>query len=275
MLFRVFILASLFGLVSVGCSSCDGGGFPVDALSPDGRAAGTISLAWTITDLQGSQVSCEQVAANTVFLELKNRSGGVDDTISLSCASGQGTSQQLAAGIYDATFELHGFNTTVATATPQARIEVKAGQDTQLAPVTFQVDANGGLVLTLVAPPATSNCKSPAMGGAGITTTTITLVHTDDGCAPVTFTRTRGTMTLAPYIVNCSSPMVASCIENDEVLTVASMASGSYDIQVRGRVNSLDCWQNNDTLQVPPRGETLTVTLNLAFQATTAGCVRP
>jgi hypothetical protein len=120
--------------------------------------------------------------------------------------------------------------------------------------------------------PLTSNCKPPAMMGAGITGFTITLVHTGDGCAPVTFTRMRGTTMLGSYLVNCSSPMVTTCIESDETLTVPSMQSGPYQIHVRGKNNAVDCWKNDDALQVPPQGKTLTETLNLAFQTGTMGC---
>jgi hypothetical protein len=119
-------------------------------------------------------------------------------------------------------------------------------------------------VLSLVAPLATSNCKQ---SGAGITTDTITLVHTGDGCAPVTFSRSRGTTTLSPYVVNCSSPTIATCIESDEQLSVSSIASGSYTIHVRGQINGIDCWTNDDTLRVPPNGELQTQTLNLAFDS--------
>jgi len=127
-------------------------------------------------------------------------------------------------------------------------------------------------VLALVAPPSTSNCKPASMLGAGITNMTITLVRNGGGCAPVTFVRTKGTMTGVPYSVNCSSPEIASCIENDETLTVPSMPSGSYTIHVRGKIGAAECWQNDDTLQVPAQGKARSETLNLAFRTGAPGC---
>jgi len=144
--------------------------------------------------------------------------------------------------------------------------------NTALAPIVFVVDARGSLVLSLAAPPATSNCKSPSMMGAGINGITITLTTSAGGCAPVTFVHTRGAVTLAPYTVNCSSPAVAACIETDETLTVPSLPSGPYLIHVRGKIGAVECWNNDDALQVPALGKPLTRTLNLAFQTGTTGC---
>jgi hypothetical protein len=278
MLFRVFLLTSAIALVGLlglaGSVGCGEGGFPPDAVTSDAEATGTVSLAFSLTDVQSGPINCEQVGANTVFLQLKSRTAATGAAVSLSCANSSGTSQPIAIGTYDVSIELHGFNVTLATAPNQNGVIIRAGADTPLSPVMFKVDANGALTFSLAAPPATSNCKAPAQGGAGITTTTITLVHPDGSCAPVTFARTRGTTTLSTYTVNCSAPMVAGCFENDEVFTVSSMASGPYLIHIRGRVAALDCWENNDSLQVPPSGQTLTTTLNLAFQRAT-GCVQP
>jgi hypothetical protein len=151
-------------------------------------------------------------------------------------------------------------------------VVIESGMTTALAAITFVVDATGGLVLSLASPPATSNCKSPSMMGAGINGITITLTQAAGGCAPVTFVHTRGAMTLAPYTVSCSSPAVAACIENDETLTVPSLPSGPYNIHIRGKIGAVECWTNDDALQVPALGRTLTRTLNLAFQAGTTGC---
>jgi len=283
MLYRVFILTSLaIGLVSglvgsTGCGGCDGGGFPSDAFMPDAEATGTVSVTFSLTDQQSAPIPCTQVGANTVFLQLKSRTAASGVAVSLTCGSGGGVSQQIPVGTYDVSFDLNGFNAingapvTLASAPPVNGVVVKAGLDTAMPPVVFAVDATGGLALSLVVPLASSNCKQ---NGAAITTNTITLIHNGDGCAPVTFTRSRGSTTPSSYTVSCSSPTIATCIENDELLTVSNIASGGYTIHVRGRVNSLDCWTNDDMLQVPPKGQTLTVTLNLAFLST-PGCVLP
>jgi hypothetical protein len=273
MLFRVFILTGLVGLIGLagnaGCGGCDHGGFPVDAAPIDAPAPGTVSVAWSLTDLMGDPITCEQVGATTVFVELHARNSGSGVGVSLSCGATPGTSQPLEPGTYDASFELHAGSTTLATVADQNGVVVSPGHLTTLSPVAFKVDAVGSLVFSIKAPPHTSNCSS--VGGAGITATTMTLLHTGDGCAPVTFTRSRGATTIGSYVVNCSSPVVTTCIENDEALTAANIASGPYTIHIVGKVGANDCWKNDNSLQVPPQRKTLSDTLNVAHQ-TTAGC---
>jgi hypothetical protein len=271
MLLRVFIGASLLVLAGSGCGGCDSGGFVGDAPAIDAPTPGTVTLAWTLTDVNGQPISCEQVGGNFVLLELRNRTTARGTVASFSCARGRETSPDLEPGVYDISFELRGVNLTSVTAPEQKSITVEPGRDTQLAPVIFAVDARGGLVLTLASPPRTSNCRAPPMG-AGITGITITLEHVSGGCAPVVFTRARGSTMLGTYTVNCSSPQVASCIENDETLTVASMASGPYVIHVRGKIGASDCWRNDNALTVPPQGKQLVEILSLALQTGTPGC---
>jgi hypothetical protein len=270
MLFRVFILASLMGLA--GCGGCGGGGFPTDALDVDAPATGTVSLAWSVTDIAGQPIPCDQVGASSVFLQLRDPSKVSGSVESFSCQNSPSTSHPLEPGTYGVTFELHGTALTAVGAPGQSGVVVVPGQDTPLAPITFVVDAKGSLVLALAAPPAASNCKSVGMMGAGITGVSLTLVHTGDGCAPVTFARSRGATMLGSYTVNCSSPMVTTCIENDERLTVVGMQSGPYTVHVRGKIGAVDCWINDDAFAVPPQGKVLNQTLNLAYQMGTPGC---
>jgi len=267
MLFRVFILASLFGFA--GCGGCSSGGFPPDARGPDAAPMGSVTLAWSLSDLNGQPIQCDQVGANTVALQIRNHTTLAGVAASFSCNNSPST-QALDPGTYDISFELHGSGGTLATASIQNNVTVVSGQDTRLAPVTFAVDAKGGLVLKLAVPsPLTSICKGPPMG-AGVTSVTITLVHTGGGCAPVTFLRSGGP-TMTSYVVNCSSPMIATCIENTETLTVPTMPSGPFTIHIRGKIGAVDCWQNDDALQVPPQGQSLIETLNLA-KTGASGC---
>lgn len=285
MLFRVVFglrlaravgLARLAGLIALviaaGCSGCDDGGFPTDAPAPDAPLRGTVSLAWSLTDLGGRPLRCDDVGANFVALELRKQASLSGAVASFSCTNSPSTSQPIEVGTYDVSFELHGVRLTSVPAPNQSGVVIAANQNTTLAPVTFAVDANGQLALALRALPAMSNCGSVSMGGAGITGVTITLVQAGGGCAPVTFIRTRGPVPRGSYTVNCSSPPIASCIENDETLTVASMPSGPYTIHVRGKINAVDCWTNDDGLQVPAQGKALAETLNLAFRPGTPGC---
>lgn len=265
-------LAGLIALAVAGCSGCDDGGFPIDAPLPDAALRGTVSLAWSLTDLTGHPIACEDVGAGFVFLELRSKSSLSGSVASFACGNSPSMSSPLDVGTYDVGFELHGTSLTSVSAPGQSAVVIRPDQDTRLAPVTFVVDTNGRLVLGLTAPGRTSNCKPTSMMGAGITGTTITLLRSDGGCAPVTFIRSVGATTVGSYSVNCSSPPVATCIENDETLTVTSMLSGPYTIHVRGKILAADCWVNDDSFVVPAQGKARIDTLNLAFQSGTPGC---
>jgi hypothetical protein len=258
-------LAASIVVSAGGCGGCDGGGFPVDTAMPDATQRGTISLAWSLTDLMGRPVLCGDIGATFVFLELRSKSSLSGTVASFSCGNSPSMSPPLEAGTYDILFELHGPSLTSVLAPSQNDVVIAPNQDTRLSPVTFAVDTSGQLVLGLTAPPRTSNCKATSLGGAGITGMTITLVRGDGGCAPVTFQRTRGATPLGTYTVNCSSPQVTPCIENDETLTVTSMPSGPYTIHVVGKIVAAPCWVNDDAFNVPAQGKARTDTLNLAF----------
>ena len=249
--YRACLLVGLIALASdIGCGSCGSGA----------AARGSISLAWSITDLDRQPTTCDRVGASTVFLQLRNRAGDVS-VASFPCASSPGTTQILA-GPYAVAVELRATDgTTLATGPNETAVTIAAGQVTTLPPIVFAASTRGGLVISIAAPPTTANCKSVAMNGAGITGSTITLETAAGGCAAVTFNRSSG----GSYTVNCSSPAVASCIETDETLT-SSLEPGSYTIRVRGKLGSLDCWKTDEALEVPPPGKPLTHTVNLAHQ---------
>jgi len=272
MSFRVFILAALIGGVGCGgCGGCGGGDGFADA-AVDAAVPGTVTLAWSLTDLSGNPITCAQIGANTIALQLQGRkTAGV--LVSLSCDRGSGTSQPVAPDTYDVSIELHGVGLTTVVVPDQNKVVVHPGADTPLAPVVFQVDPTGGLVVALLAvPQITSNCGDPP-AGAGITATTITLQHETTGpCEPVTFTHTKGATVLAPYKINCSSPLVVNCIENDESLSIASLPSGPYTIHIVGKINNAACWKNDDALQVLPQGKSQSIAFNLAYHRETVGC---
>ena len=248
------ILANLIAFVSSGgCGGC-----------PAPSPPGSISLAWSITDLAGQPTSCDRANAQSVALQLRNRASGNVVAATFSCPSSPSTTQ-LPAGTYDIVIELHAADgTRLATAPDQAGVTIVAGQLTQLTPVTFAANTQGRLVISL-ATAATTNCQPTGMTGAGITGITITLVINGDGCAPVTFIRSLGTTQRGTYTVNCSSPLVTTCIEKDEILATDLAAQG-YTIHVRGKIGAVDCWRGDDILEVPPPGKPLTHTVGLARQ---------
>ncbi len=245
----------------------DGGGFPdarpIDAPAPPG----TFTLAWSLTDTSGATITCDQVGAQSVTAIMRNRDVQGGFTEVFTCNTGMGTSQAVAPGTYDIQFELIGtggdpVTGIVATATAQMGVEIPSGGQVALMPLTFAVEATGGLALTIDAPATGTNCGAVATQGAGITTMTLSLER-GGTCQPVTLmigaNRT--------YTVNCTTPTPTACIETTETITASNLPSGTYTIRIRGNRGAEECFSNNDSLPVPPLGRTLTRTLNLA-QAT-------
>lgn len=252
---------------ALGSFACgDGGGFP-DAPVPDGPPpTGTFSLAWSVTDTNGGAVTCDQIGAQTVTAVLRNPDVSGGSTEVFSCSSGSGMSPGVAPGHYQIDFELNAGTAVLQTA-PRQEVDIKSSQNTQLTPISFAVNATGGLALSLNALGVTQGNCAATPDGAGIDQFTITLEKTSDlSCAQVTFGVAAGAMgTAGTYAVNCTTPVTRGCLYGDQVLTVANLASGTYRIHVRGRSGS-DCYVNNDTLSVPALGMTLTRTLNMSKQ---------
>jgi len=263
MLSRGILVVSLLGLASApGCDGCDPSGF-VDAAVPDAPTYGQLSLTWTLTDLDGKPITCEQISGTTVTLLVRPRAGAGGTTASFSCGNSPSTTQLFPSGEYNVTIQLNGAAGALVTLPDQIGVKISDHATTPLAPVVFQVDPQGSFALSL-ATSATSNCQ-PAPTGADISTMTITLVNSAGSCVPVTLLRKRGSAPPTTYTVSCGSPATSTCIENDETLSpMAPIASGPYTIHIRGKVGAVECWTNDDMLVVPPRGGVLTSTLRLA-----------
>lgn len=244
----------------------DAGGFP-DAPLADTPPTGTFSLTWSVVDHESQPIACERIAAQSMTVLAHNKGFDGGSTQIFTCASGMGQSQAVFAGLYDLDFELSGTFGLLASGTKQTSVQVPAGTNTPLQPVTFQVKALGGMALKLSAG-GSGNCA----GGAGIEQTSISFVrNSDSACQPVTFTISDGAMQSGgTYTATCPTPTVIDkCIDADQVLTATDVPSDAYTIRVRGKIGGTDCWVNNDFLQVPPLDQTLTRTLNLAQ---TPGC---
>jgi hypothetical protein len=260
----MYKLVLLSGLLA-GCGS--GGGFFDAAVREDAvPPGGTFSAQWMVTDTGGAPIECTKIGGQFVTVLMRNRALPIGEAEVFGCASLSGQSKVVPAGIYDIRFELSGIAGVLAMAPEQMAVEIKSQENTVLAPLTFAVDAQGGLALRLDAGKAGGNCgATPA--GAGITATTITLEHADTTCAPVTFAISAGANQPAgSYTVNCQTPAIGPCIESDQELTVSGIPSDSYRIHVRGRIGANNCYLNDDSFQVPTNGAVLTRTLNLAHQ---------
>ena len=255
----VAVLAALTALLYV--SGCP---------APAPPANGSISVTWSIQSLGGLPVTCEQVGAHSAALRLRNRSTSAIIATAFPCANSPGTAP-IAPGSYDVSFLLNDSSGVVlGTGSDQAGVSIASGRLTQLAPVIFTFGAPPKITVALkLATGTTANCRPASSGGAGITGNTIVLARTDDGCAPVVFTRQRGAEQRGTYQVNCSSPEIASCIEKDETLTT-QLQLGSYTLRARGKIGGVDCWMRDDTIEVRS-GSSVTRTLGL-MRTGGAGC---
>jgi hypothetical protein len=257
----------------VALAACgSGGGFPDAKIdSPPGK--GTFSVAWSVTDATGAAISCDTVGGVTVSIAVHNAVVENGTVEVFTCSTRTGNSMPLDPGAYDLAFELDSVSGAISSAPAQQGVAITAGGTTQLSPLTFPVDATGGLALAVSAGKPGGNCAPAAQMGAGIDTMTLALTHADGTCAPVTFDiAADATRPPSTYTVNCAAPPVVPCIESDQKITVGGLASGSYRMHVTGRVGGGNCYLNGDSLQVPADGNTLVHPLNLAFQTGAPGC---
>ena len=254
-------------------ASCgNDGGFP-DAAVPDTPPSGTFSLTWTVIDQNSAPLDCDRIASQsmTVLPHHKDFEGGNPQLF--TCKGGMGMSQAVFAGIYDFNFELSGTFGLLARGATQFNVNVPAGTNTVIEPVTFQVEAVGNVALNIASGKIGGNCGAANAGGAGIDGFTITLTRNSDvACAPLALTIAQGaTQPGGSYMIDCTTPVVAPCIEADQTITATGIASDAYTIHIKGKVGTKDCYLNNDGIQVPPLQKTLTRVLNLAPQAV-SGC---
>jgi hypothetical protein len=245
-------------VVLVACGG--GGGFPDAQKIDSAPPTATFTLAWTVNDATSQPVACDKIGALSVTVLAHNRAFDGGTPVVFACSSGMGQSQALPAGTYDFEFQLTSIGGMLATAPAQHGVELAAGSNVALMPLTFAVDATGSVALTLATGRTDGNCAA-APGGGGITSMTITLQHSSDqSCEPVTFTISGG----GTYTVDCTTPVQGPCIDQTSTLTATTVPSDNYTIHVVGNVGPTACWTNNDSLQVPAAGQVLTQTLNFA-----------
>jgi hypothetical protein len=268
---RVVLSAALLA----GCGG--GGGFP-DAPADEGPLApGTFSMQWSLKDTSGNAITCDEISAQAVTVTTHNRAFGGGATEVFVCSTLSGTSQPLIAGTYDLEFELGGPPAlgVLATSPNQTAVVIPSGNNVPITPLMFTVNATGNIKLNISANKPGGNCGTTANNGAGITGMTLILQQSGAGaCAPVTFTYpANGTLPGGSYTVNCTSPTVAPCIEADQQLTVSGVKSGNYQLHIRGKIATADCFTNDDSLPVPPLSKDVVRMLNLAAAtAGTPGC---
>jgi len=268
---RLVVGLGLLGLLAA-CGS--GGGFPdargIDAAPP----TGTFTLDWSVSDANNQAITCDQVGGQAVTVLAHNRAFEGGETEAFGCSSLMGQSRGLAPGTYDFMFELDASSGILATAPGQIGIDIASNENVRLAPLAFSLDATGGMNLHLATNRAGGNCGVPPNGG-GITSTTITLVHSSDSsCQPLTLQIAAGaTKPASMYVINCTTPVVGPCIESDQAITATGFAADNYNIHIKMNQAANVCWSNNDSIVVPPLSATLTRTLNLMFASATVACM--
>ena len=248
-------------LVLLAMVACDGTGGAATGAPASGACPGSISLTWSMTTTNGRPLNCVQAGATSVALRLTSRTGGTPVFTAFPCANSPGIAD-VTPGLYDVAIDLHDASgARIATSPPQTSVAVAVGRTKVLTPVTFAVGSGGGggnsgVALTLEAQNIASNCQSSSSGGAGITGTTITILRSDGGCAPVTLVRSRGGVEIGDYKINCSSPEVAGCIERDETLTTTGLVpAGRFAVHVVGKIGAVNCWVGDAQLDVPATGQ--------------------
>ena len=258
-------------LLLAACGS--GGGFPdarpIDSPPPKG----TFSLAWTVSDTGSNPITCDQIGGQSVTAVAHNEAFDGATPEVFVCSTLMGQSPGLEPGTYDFKFTLDSSTGTLATAPDQNQVVIASNQDTPLTPIAFALDATGAMNLHLATGRAT-NCGVAPSGG-GISSMTLTLTHNGDlSCEPLTLQIAAGaTRPAAMYVINCGMPSVAGCIENDQAITATGVKADGYQIHVKGFEGAASCWSNNDSIVVPPLGQTLDRTLNLGFSSATPGCM--
>lgn len=270
--------AICFGVLAA-CGS--GGGFPdareIDAPPP----TGTFTLDWALTELDNNSITCDQVGAQSVTVLAHNQAVEGGMTQVFVCSTLTGMSQGLDPGVYDFDFQLAAASGILETPPGQHNITIASSQNTRLAPLAFKLDATGGVALSL-STGRTTNCGAVTPGNGAITAEILTLTHNSNlSCEPITLTISESTLTptaaSGTYTVNCTTPVVTTCIEKDSTLTATGVKADSYTIHIASKQGvsgaSGVCWTNNDSIVIPPLGGTLTRQLNLGFATANSLCM--
>ena len=268
-------LVSLWCVVVVGACSDDAG--LVDAGRPgqDAAVPGKLALSWTLSH-QGAAVTCAQVDAAAVSIEIVPVGAAFGVVDSLSCTSAMGTSRDLTPGAYDVRLSLDSAGGTLAGPIARRNVTVTAGGTTTVDPVGFDVDPRGDLQFRISTSASGGNCAATGQGGAGITAVTIELRDAGGTCVPTTFAISAGAASPAgTYVSNCAGASHA-CIASDQDIRAEDIASGPRSMVVTGLVGTAACWKRTTSFRM--RGAGLLTTLSqvpLTYDSTVMGCPAP
>jgi hypothetical protein len=127
----------------------------------------------------------------------------------------------------------------------------------------------------LAASGVAGNCAA-APGGAGLDALTLRLRNTAGACVPATFAIAAGAaLPASTYADDCGTPTPAACVDADQDIAVAGIASGRYRLSAEGFVDGTACWVTSPTVRVPAAAaEAMLGTLNLV-RSSAAQCAAP
>ncbi len=240
------ILSSL-ALSTLLLASCGDDGGPADAAPVDALpAAGTFSLAWSISDGTNA-LTCDDVGAISLSVTVikQGSSGGSVDAF--ACESGTAVSRQFAPGTYNMTIDLRASGSRSLIAAPvQVRdIEIVVDGVTPLPDQSFVIAPTGGFSFMVDAQATAGNCETVDNSGAGIVGFEFALKDETDACVAATFDVAAGASGAAgSYTSVCPTPGAAhACIDADQLVTVNPIESGPLVLTVTGHKDGpIDCY---------------------------------
>ena len=225
------------------CLACSHGRSPPADTTVDAPTDGILEISWQIYDSdQEFLIDCDTVAGTRVSVSTQGA------TFFAPCADGR-MALTLRAGGRDVIVSLVGEDGIVLVGYTRG-VALVAGTTSQLA-LRFDIDPRGVLSFIAVAQGKVANCTPAGSGGGAISSTTVTLTHTGDGCAPIVLTRTSPTATIG-YQVDCAAPVIVPCLEANETMRTPRITAGSYTVHIAGRVNAADCWRADQVVLVSP-----------------------
>jgi hypothetical protein len=267
-------LATLFACGG-GAGTADAAGTGADA----GPPSGTFSASWMLTD-GAATISCADVGATIVRYTFIPAFGNGNGFVGVfDCAPGAGMTTPHEVGAYSVDVQLkNGTGQVLASGPHLDNQTLTAGQNTALAPVTFEVSRTGGLS-TKIKVPGTSNCAAEP-GGAGLTGVRLELRNDQGACVPTAFSVAAGAMNGAQTIAAACPGPLSPCIESDQVVTASDVTAGSYIFALQGfEGGSTTSVCYTSTTQVTISGGGLVTNLGNASLPITsdmdAGCVPP
>lgn len=256
--------ALVLGAGSVLASGCGGGGDAGVDATPEYDAPppqGTLSLDWQI-QYNDTTLTCAQVGAISVRLTITPSDGGTGVPEALNCDPNNATTTDIDVGVYDIAISLIAETGFQPLGEPYTLndVEVMANQNTSLGTVVFNVVPRGNLAFKLDTDTGTTNCKTDAEGGAGITEVAIELRDSEGACVPTSFEIEAGASQPAgTYTSDCAGARYA-CIENDQQIRVTGTPSGATSMVMTGYKGQEACYARMPQFTVP--GNDLTLTLN-------------